>query len=89
MCLILVLGAASLLLVEAQRGQDQRRREIERRVERVQARELALGAAALVPGTTATVGRWTVRHDRNRRSATSTNGSYVISATGERWEPAR
>jgi len=89
MTLILVLGAASLLLAEVQRGQDQRRREIERRVERVQARELALGAAALAPGTTATVGRWTVRHDRAVRSATSAHGSYFITANGERWEAAR
>lgn len=89
MTLILVLGTAGLLLAEAQRGEGQRQREILRRVERVQARELAMGAAALAPGSTVTVGRWTIRHDGDERRATSTSGTYRISSQGERWEPAR
>jgi hypothetical protein len=67
----------------------QRLRELGARQQRISARELALGAAALPLGGRLDFDGWTVeRAADGTRTATGPAGTYAIDDRGERWRAA-
>jgi hypothetical protein len=92
--LLVVLGAVTVVVCEGLSGFGVRLRQAGARLARVQGRELALGAIALAPGTTTTVGVWTVAHERDAAGdhyrAVGPGGMFTIDAAAdgaaqERW----
>ena len=84
--LILVLGAATLLLAEAQRHHAQRQREIGQRQARIQAREFAV--AAIQAGITSplTIGAWTIVRDGATVTVYGPLGTLTCTDNDERWQ---
>lgn len=70
----------------------ERHRALERRLLRIQARELALAAQALTIGETVVEGAWTLRHERDPEGASilmasGPRGIYRIQGDAETWIP--
>jgi hypothetical protein len=87
--LVLLSVLAGTALVEASLAA-RRLRETTAWRARVQARELALGAAALAPGARIAVGHWTVSRQGDALACEGEAGRYEIAADGaERWRPRR
>jgi hypothetical protein len=84
--LILVLGAATLLLAEAQRHHGQRQREIGQRQARIQAREFAVAAAHLGLAQPLTLGAWTIMRAGATVTVSGPLGSLSCTGDQERWQ---
>ena len=85
--LLILFGAMGLLAVRDATVHGQRLRDVSTRQQRLQAREFAMAADALAPGTSLRVGTWMVTRDsKGVRSATGPAGTWTIDVEGrERW----